>query len=223
MSAGATESEWESLSQPGSVATQSSGAEGHDWDDDSNPGEVEMPTLSDTCFGDPAIYATYVRSSVGFKVTREKPVNRLEFLSDIPPVWPVPREPTAYFLNLSSADYDVVKQSSKGTAAKGPMPLNTLVNDEVSLPFALQIFVAEPELFRIRTKTLTAQHRARVKPSCQWSLFFRRWWFFGGARGTPGSSVEVQVQWSFCVHRLQLRSEGYQKIRGGHGPTKGDN
>ncbi len=128
----APETEWESEFDGADPST--AGEEDMGCDDDAVEDDVARPMPSNTCFGDPSIRSTYITSADGFCITHQKKVNRIEFLSDIPPIWPVPRIPTAYILDLTDPIFDVIKQplNTDNTSSHAKMPFGTLINNKVS-------------------------------------------------------------------------------------------
>ncbi|KAJ6596762.1 hypothetical protein B0H10DRAFT_1959922 [Mycena sp. CBHHK59/15] len=70
-------------------------------DDSGNTGLQE----SDTVWQDPQISSS-VRLG-DFRVTKDVSVQRLEFISELPSIWPIPRVPTGFVLNLRDPKFDI--------------------------------------------------------------------------------------------------------------------
>ncbi|KAG7089005.1 hypothetical protein E1B28_010718 [Marasmius oreades] len=56
----------------------------------------------------------YVSADCPLHVTREKVIHRLEQLSEIPPVWPVPEKPTGFILDLSDPMHHLYETEKDG-------------------------------------------------------------------------------------------------------------
>lgn len=60
------------------------------------------------------------------KVTRQRQVERVEYLNDIPSYWPIPEVYVAYVLDLSDPKFDIKDKDGK------LLPVDTLICDKVS-------------------------------------------------------------------------------------------
>jgi hypothetical protein len=60
------------------------------------------------------------------KVTRQRPVERVEYLNDIPSYWPIPEVYVAYVLDLSDPKFDIKDKDGK------LLPVDALICDKVS-------------------------------------------------------------------------------------------
>ena len=64
-----------------------------------------------------------------FQLTRQRYVDVLEFLTDLPSYWPIPRDRRAYIIDLSDPKYDITDKNGK------LLTVNALIKNAVSCFF----------------------------------------------------------------------------------------
>ena len=63
------------------------------------------------------------------KITRQCTVDAVEYISELPSYWPVPRNPRAYVVDLSDPKFDIYDKSGR------LMTVDALIKNSVSSPF----------------------------------------------------------------------------------------
>ncbi|KAJ6579311.1 hypothetical protein B0H10DRAFT_1962985 [Mycena sp. CBHHK59/15] len=79
--------------------------EEQDSDDDSEPETGAGLQKSDTIWQDEQI-SSFVHINQ-FRVTKDVTVQRVEYLSEIPSIWPIPETPTAFVVNLQDPKFEI--------------------------------------------------------------------------------------------------------------------
>jgi hypothetical protein len=72
--------------------------------------------LDVTDWQDPAVQSNVLVNGVRTRVTRQQYVQRVETLTCIPSLWPVPRIPTAYIVDLRDPKYNIIENGNPVTA-----------------------------------------------------------------------------------------------------------
>jgi hypothetical protein len=72
-----------------------------------DPDDLNDPVESDTLWQDEI--TSFVRTG-RFSVTRKVKVQRIEYLSELPSVWPIPRVPTAFVIDLSDEKHHIIDE-----------------------------------------------------------------------------------------------------------------
>jgi hypothetical protein len=83
--------------------------------------EIELPQ---TLWLDDGLVSRVVNKPC--KVTRQRTVERVEYLNDIPSYWPIPEDLVAYVLDLSDSKFDIKNKDGD------LLPVDTLICDKVS-------------------------------------------------------------------------------------------
>jgi len=96
-----------------------------------------------------------------FQVTKEVRVDRVEYLTDIPSVWPIPKLQSAFILDLRDDEKYLMHKKTGGNTT--PVTPDFLIKNKVSV-FRLQAGYSVPEMRdRIRTPGKAEQGR-RIQP-----------------------------------------------------------
>ena len=70
--------------------------------------EINLPQ-GPTDWQDPNITSQVIHEGKTIQVTHQLKVERIELLNNVPSVWPVPRVPTAYIINLCRPEFAIVE------------------------------------------------------------------------------------------------------------------
>jgi hypothetical protein len=87
---------------------------------------VDAPSIPvPTRWLDPNIVSRVVEERT--KITTQFIADRVEYISELPPVWPIFRQPTAVVLDISDAKFDIVDKKGKR------LRVDALIRDKVSV------------------------------------------------------------------------------------------
>lgn len=95
----------ENVSLSGSISVNDKMSDKTDSSSSDSDSDSDMEEPSSTVWLDPTVSSTVKHGHV--QLTRQRSVEHVEYLSCLPSYWPVPRDKTAYIVDLSDAKYNI--------------------------------------------------------------------------------------------------------------------